>query len=118
MARRRSGSSGNNTGQLGKWAFIVGGLVALIHAFYPVPYATWILVIAGLIIGAVNIKERDALGFLIVLVALVVGGIGGWSGMVPSIGLQLKGIVNNVITLLSPAALVVALKAAYSMAKR
>ena len=58
MARRRS-RSGGDTGQLGKWAFIIGGLVALIHAFYPVPYATWILVIAGLIIGTVNIKERD-----------------------------------------------------------
>ena len=117
MARRRS-RSGGDTGQLGKWAFIIGGLVALIHAFYPVPYATWILVIAGLIIGTVNIKERDAIGFLIVLVALVVGGIGGWLGMIPSIGVQLKGIINNVITLLSPAALVVALKVAYAMTKR
>ena len=104
--------------QFGKWAFIIGGLVAVIHAFYAIPYAAWIFAIAGILIGWVNVKDNDAAHFLIVVIALTVGSVSGWLGVVPAVGAALNAIVGNVVALLSPAALVVALKAAYAMTKR
>lgn len=104
--------------QLGKWAFIIGGLVAVIHAFYAIPYAGWIFAIAGIVIGAVNVKDRDAVSFLVVLLALTLGSVSNWLGIVPAIGAALNAIVGNVVALLSPAALVVALKCAYALTKR
>lgn len=124
MARRRrarrskSRSSSSDANQLGGWAFLIGGLIAVVHAFYPVPYAGWIFVIAGLIIGWVNISRSDAIGFLIVVLALSVGSVSGWLNIIPNLGGALSAIVSNVVALLSPAALLVALKAAYAMAKK
>ena len=109
---------GVDLSQFGKWAFIVGGLVALVQAFYAIPYAAWIFAIAGVLIGLANIKDKDAATFLIVVIALTAASLSNWLGIVPGFGSALNAIVNNVVALLSPAALVVALRAAYAMIKR
>ena len=117
-ARKSRSSRGSDVSQLGGWAFLIGGLIAVVHAFYPVPYAGWIFVIAGLIIGWVNISRSDAISFLIVVLALTVGSVSGWLNIIPNLGGALSAIVANIVALLSPAALLVALKAAYAMAKK
>lgn len=111
-------AKGADLSQLGKWAFIIGGLVAVVHAFYAVPYVAWIFAIAGILIGWVNIRDKDAAHFLIVLLALTVSSVSNWLSVVPALGGALNAIVGNVVALLSPAALVVALKVAYAMIKR
>ena len=109
---------GVDLSQFGKWAFIIGGLVAVVQAFYAVPYAAWIFAVAGVLIGLANVKDKDAAHFLIVVVALTVASVSNWLGIIPAVGVALNSIVNNVVMLLSPAALVVALRAAYAMTKR
>lgn len=109
---------GVDLSQYGKWAFLVGGLIAIVQAFYAVPYAAWIFAIAGVLIGLANIKDQDAAHFLIVVIALTVASVSNWLGVVPGFGSALNAIVNNVVALLSPAALVVALRSAYTMTKR
>lgn len=111
-------AKGADLSQLGKWAFIIGGLVAVVQAFYNVPYVAWIFAIAGILIGWVNVKDKDAPHFLLVVLALMAGSVSNWLSIVPGVGGALNAIVGNVVALLSPAALVVALKCAYAMIKR
>ena len=109
---------GVDLSQFGKWAFLVGGLVAVVHAFYPIQYAGWIFAISGFLIGWANVKENDATKFLFILLAIVLGNFAGGLTGVPVLGQQLTSFVGNALNILVPAALVVALKAAYTMTKR
>jgi hypothetical protein len=105
---------------VGKAAFIIGLVIAVIIGALGISTEWWLLalVILGLIVGFLNITEKEVSNFLIAAIALIlVGTIGGGLGTIPTIGDYLAAIVSNIAVFVVPAALVVSLKTVWSLAK-
>ena len=106
--------------QTGKWALLLGLAVAVIAAF--VTFAPWdgvLLLVLGLVVGGMNVKDKDATPFLVAVLGIGVGAMA--IGSVDILGVQVaewvSAIVANVIALAGAAAIVVGAKAAYALAK-
>ncbi|MBI2656166.1 hypothetical protein HYX03_00315 [Candidatus Woesearchaeota archaeon] len=109
--------------KMGEWAFIVGVLIAIVVSLFSVSDAVagWLvllLVVLGLIVGLLNVTEKETTPFLIAAAALLITGTAGGSlAIIPVIGGYLQDIVQNIAVFVAPAAIVVALKAIQSLAK-
>jgi hypothetical protein len=112
--------------RIGHYAFILGVLIALIVgaavAFGmalgdAAGYIAALLVILGLVIGFLNIGQKEVNDFLIAAIAL---GAVGFANLttIPLIGTLLATILQYVTVFVFPAALVVALKAVYGLAAK
>lgn len=104
-----------------RWLYIISVVIAIAVAFVPVISQTaivTILAILGLVIGYYNVSLKEASGFLIAAVALIVAALAakGLENIV-FIGVFIPPILNNLISLFAPAAIVVALKALHEAAK-
>lgn len=64
-------------GKLGRWAFIIGLVISIILGFVAFSYATLVLVILGLIVGFLNVSEKQTSNYLIAVIALMVVGVAG-----------------------------------------
>lgn len=97
-----------NFTKIGHWSFVGGLVLAVLAAFVQVPYLALILFILGLVVGFLNIKEKESASFLISVIALLVIGVAGLQlgQLTPAI----SGILNNFIAFISAAGLVVAIK--------
>jgi len=107
---------------LGKWAFLIGLIVAviagLIQGVYTIPYLTLILVILGLIVGFLNIAEKNVTKFLIGIIALMaVGGMTILAINISAINVYLNSILENFVIFAGAAGLVVAIKAIIETSK-
>lgn len=112
---------------LGSWAFLLGVIIALIGgAFAPFLGAAeaWIfliLVLLGLIVGFLNIGQKEVNDFLIAAIAIVTVGflanLAILDTIVPNLGSVLVSMVTAISALVAPAALVVALKAVYHIGR-
>jgi len=101
--------------KLGAWAFIVGVALSIIAGLIPSlegqSWVGWTLVVLGLLVGLLNVTARETQEFLIATIALMAtGAVSGVFGGVVAM------VIQNVVVFVSPAALVVALKAIYSLA--
>jgi uncharacterized membrane protein YccC len=112
--------------KVGAWAFILGVVIAIIAGLastYVVafsPYVLLVLVILGLILGFLNIRDKEVTGFLIAAIALMAVGTANLSSInliVPTLGTLVNSIVQNIAVVVAPAALVVALKEVYNIAR-
>lgn len=114
--------------KIGSWAFILGVLLAIVlglaGSYFPDlhSYLVLALVVLGLLVGLINITDKEIKVFLIAAIALsMVGGIS--SGLLAidtvlkPVGTYLQMIVQYIATFVYPAALVVALKAFYLIAR-
>jgi len=107
---------------VGKWAFLIGLVIAVIASFLT-GYATTValvLFILGLVVGFLNISEKDSNKFLVANIALLTGGIASISavsilGIVSS---YLNTILGSFVAFVSAAALVVAIKAIFETTKK
>ncbi len=106
--------------QNGKYAFLLGIAVAIIAAF--VAFAPWdgvLLLVLGLAVGAMNVSSKDATAFVVAVLGIAIGA--GAIGSASILGAQVAGwiniIVGNVVVFAGAAALVVAVKTAYAIAK-
>lgn len=105
--------------QIGGWSFIAGVAIAVISAFVAVPYAALLLVVLGLIVGFLNVKDKDIGSFLIATIALLVAGLAGQNlSTIPQVGTYLASILNSIQAFVAPAAIVAGLKAVYNIAYR
>ena len=114
MVKRKTG---NTSTRVGHWAFIIGVLLAIVVGLIPqllTPVVTWILVILGLIIGLLNVTEHETTAFLVATIALLA--VGG-AGVVANLGLLIRGVLDNIVAIVAPAALIVALRAIYVTAQ-
>lgn len=106
---------------VGAWAFVIGLVLALLagFGFTDEPWAYLALGILGVIVGLVNIHERDNVPFLVAAIAFVVAGEGLALVLAatPGIGPQLPSVLHYVVSFVSPAAGVVALKTLYETAR-
>lgn len=104
--------------KIGHWAFIIGILLAIIAGLVPAwqtPTITWILVVIGLVVGLLNIQAKETTEFLVAAITLL---IVGSAGAIPALGVIVLSILANIVAIVAPAALIVALKAVYSLANR
>lgn len=98
---------------LGHWALIIGMLLAIIAGFAAIPSLPAVLFVLGLIVGFLNVKEKESTPFLVAVIALLLIGVAGLQLGGP----VLSSILNNFIAFMAAAALIVALKQVLAVAK-
>lgn len=97
---------------VGKWAFLVGILLAVLAGFFTIPYVMTILAVLGLIVGFLDITSKESHKYLMAVVALLVIGtasISAFSALGNFYGLT-ESIITNVIAFVGASGLVVAIK--------
>ena len=100
------------------YLFLLGILVAVVGGLVAIPYASEILLVLGVIIGLMGafgmggIDRSDVNLFLLAVVALVAAGnSGAVLGEIPSVGSYIAPMVSNIVALVIPAAVIMALEA-------
>ena len=101
---------------IGKWAFIVGLVIAVLAAFITAVSTSTVLLILfilGLIVGFLNIDKKNTTEFLVSVIALLaVGSLGALAvGQLTTAVTYLEAILGNFIVFVAAAALVVSIKA-------
>lgn len=99
---------------VGKWAFIIGIILAIVAGFFAVPYLTFILLVLGLVVGFLNIGHKNAHDYLVAAIALLLIGIASVQSLsVLNIALAdwVQTVLANFIAFVAASALVVAIKA-------
>ena len=80
-----------------------------------------VLVVLGIIVGLLNVTEKETTPFLIAAIVLIVAGTVGFAAIdeiALGVGTIIDTIVANIATFVAPAAIIVALKAVYALASR
>lgn len=101
--------------KVGHWALIAGIILAIIAGFITIPALGVIFFILGLIIGFLNIKEKESTPFLVAVIALLVIGVAGLQ--LDKLTPIVVPILENFIALVAAAGLVVAIKQVIILAK-
>lgn len=107
MAKKKSG---NLMEKVGGWSFLIGFLVAVVLGIFGYT-APMLLLVLGLLVGLLNIQDKEIIPFLIAVVALIV--VGGVDHGIS----WLNAILSNVNLFVMPAGVIAALKAVYSLAR-
>lgn len=99
-------------GKMGRWAFIIGLIIAVLLGFLTFNYATLILVILGLIVGFMNITEKEATSFLIAVIAMIVVGVAGLQtlSVLGTLYTWVQTVLTSFTIFVAAAAVVVAIK--------
>ncbi|GEM_PF-6860188 len=102
----------NSNNQLGNWALWLGALVALVAAFVVLPYTGVLLLVLGAVGGYVAVADKDAHQFVVFALGLWLGvaTLGALGELSPQLDV-VKAAGDNLVSLVSAGALVVALKA-------
>lgn len=117
--------------QIGEYAFLAGVIIAIAVGILSgmalvamdagtTGLITLVLVVLGLVVGFLNIKDKEIKTFLIAAIALISVGSAQLTvvnDVIAPLGTVLQDIVGYIAVFVAPAALVVALKAVYSLAK-
>lgn len=105
--------------QIGAYAFLVGIGLAIIGGIAPgmigAEITVLLLVALGLVVGVLNVTDKETTPFLVAAIALLASGAAGL-GALPGIGAPLGSVLTYLSAFVAPAALIVSLKAIYSMA--
>lgn len=101
---------------VGKWAFIIGIIIAVISGFWTVPAVTLVMVILGLLVGFLNVTGEETQIYLVASVALMIIGATLLNQTVLStltsvLGDWLQSVLTNFVAFVTASALVVALRA-------
>ncbi len=102
--------------QLGKWAFIVGLVIAIIGGLgFGQAWFVWLLALLGIVVGFLNVTDKECTKFLLAAIGLIVAAA-AWSSL-PYVGGYLSAILNNIVAFIGAAVLVVALKVLFETAQ-
>ncbi len=104
-----------NVESAGKWVFLVSIVIAVITgAVAAVDYTiVSVLAVLGLIVGLLNVTEKEATAFLVSTIALALLTV-SLGSLLEGVA-QLKAIITNIGTVAGAAGLVVALKSIWSL---
>ena len=114
------------TQKIGAYAFVAGVAIAVIAGIasgFVAAYAgaiTLILVVLGLVVGYLNISDKEVLTFIVASIGLMVAGSANLTAidtLVPNMGTVLQAILANIVVFIAPAVIVVGLKTVYALAK-
>lgn len=102
--------------QVGKWAFILGLVIAAIGGLgLQQTWFTWVLAVLGLIVGFLNVQETETQGFLLPAIGLMLGASA--LNSLPLVGGVATYILDNLVAFISAAVLVVAIRSLFVVAK-
>jgi hypothetical protein len=105
-----------DTVKIGKWAFILGLVIAVLAGIFLQPdWAIWVLAILGVIVGLVNITAEDTRGFLLAAIALTLSATA--LNSLPIVGKAFELILPFVVAFVSGSMIVVALKELFQAAR-
>ena len=110
--------------QIGRWSFILGVLIAILAAFAGTAYTqevAMLLVVLGVIVGFLNITEKEVYNFLIAAIALLLTGTATFVALnqvYTGLGTMINQVVANIATFVAPAAVIVAIKAVLVLGKK
>ena len=102
---------------VGKWAFLVGVVLAVILGFLGPITGTWamILVALGIVVGLLNIRSTEVTPFLmsgaVLIIASALGG--NLMGTLPYIG----SLLDALLVIFVPATVIVAVKNVFTLAR-
>lgn len=100
---------------IGRWAFVIGIILALLAGFTNIPSLAIVLFVLGLIVGFLNIKEKESTPFLVAVIALLTIGVA--SLQFGTLTATVESILSSFLAFVSAAGLIVALKQILSVAK-
>ncbi len=102
--------------QVGKWTFIVGLVIAVAGGVgFVQSWFGWVLAVLGLIVGFLNISDKESQAFLLAAIALIVAA--NAVGAIPYIGEHVTRIIANLVLFLGGAVLVVAVRSLFVVAR-
>ena len=105
--------------ELGTWVFVAGLVLSLILGFtsgVASGVSLTFLVVLGLVVGFLNITEKEVHGFLIAGIALMLVGFLARVNSIPFIGLELQDSLSNVVLFAAPSVLIVAIREVFILA--
>ena len=106
-----------NRQTIGKWAFIIGLVIAVIAGLLFQPEgAIWILAILGVIVGLLNVAAEETRGFLLASIALTLSATA--LNTIPIVGTAFSFILSFVVAFVAGAMIVVALKELFQTARK
>ena len=101
---------------LGKCSFIFGLVIAVAGGLgFEQAWFGWILAVLGLIVGFLNVSDKESQTFLLAAIALIVSASA--VGAIPYIGESMTRIIANLVLFLGGAVLVVAVKSLFAVAR-
>ena len=105
-------------GLIGAWSFIIGFIIALLMGIFsnlavPTATATIILLILGLIVGLLNITDKEIMPFLIACIALMIAAT--IATIIPFD--WIPRVLASIVIFVLPAAIIASLKAIYVIAR-
>jgi hypothetical protein len=101
---------------IGKWAFIIGLVLAVLAGLFFQPgWAIWVLAILGVIVGLLNITAEETRGFLLASIALTISATA--LNSLPIIGTALSLVLPFVVAFVAGGMIVVALKELFQTAR-
>lgn len=97
-----------NLTKIGHWSFLGGIVLAILAGFANIPFLPIALFTLGLIVGFLNVKERESTRFLVAVITLLIIGVASleFGKLSPVIAPML----SSFIAFVSAAGLVVAIK--------
>ena len=101
---------------IGRWAFIIGLVLAVLTGLTTIPSSGAVLFILGLIVGFLNISDAEYRDFLVGVISLLVIGVAGLQ--LGTLTVVISDILQQFIAFVSAAALVVAIKIVLNAAKK
>ncbi|MBI2507562.1 hypothetical protein HYV89_01280 [Candidatus Woesearchaeota archaeon] len=90
----------------------MGLVLAVIFGFTGSQSMNWLLVLLGLVVGFLNITEKEVITFLVAAIALMSAGSANLTAL-GQLGSVFGSILQSVVVFVAPAAVVVAVKAVY-----
>lgn len=107
-----------STSKAGRWAFLLGIIIAALLGFTTFSYASLVLVVLGLIVGFINVSEKETSGYLIAVIALLIIGISGlqvFSILGTGLNTWIQAVLTSFVTFVAASGLVVAVKSVLQM---
>lgn len=109
-------NGGQKMEAIGKWSFIIGVILAVVAGvIYSAATPSWVmpvLAVLGLLVGLLNVTAKETEKFLVATIALLMT-----SQLGSALGAAVTAIMGNIVVFVAPAALIVALKAIWELAK-
>ena len=107
---------------IGKWAFIVGMILAVAVGLFGTLTTTSIVVlmVLGLVIGFLNVTGKEAAAFLMAGVSIIIAGslgTGAFAGVNNAVTTALVNIFGAISVLIVPAVIMVAIREVIVLAK-
>ncbi|KHO55288.1 MAG: hypothetical protein QT10_C0003G0005 [archaeon GW2011_AR19] len=102
---------------VGKWAFLIGVILAVVLGLFDPVMGNWaiVLVVIGLIVGLLNVTDKEVTPFLMSGAVLIIASALGGSLMsdMPFVG----AILDALLAVFVPATVIVAIKNVFSLAR-